>query len=172
MKPSSIYANNVRRRGRLQRIAVAIVAITCAAVVGLIVVVVAIRRDTLPEVTFAILAEAERRWHQSGPSDYDLQVKLSGIMSGVAEICVRQNEVTTMTLNGRETKPHTWDEWTVPAMFSIIRRDLEACAQASGKLAPVFARGEFDAKLGYPTQYRRVTPTGMDAEWQISLTPK
>ena len=87
-----------------------------------------------------------------------------------------------MTLNGRPTKPHIWDNWSVPGLFAIIQRDLESCLVPKGTTGqsadapatqPVYPHGVFDAKYGYPAQYHRITPTGADAQWRVtSFAPK
>lgn len=106
-----------------------------------------------------------------------------------------------MLLNDRSTKEHTWENWSVPGLLSIIRRDLESClvpktdaggtpevadgqnSTSTGSLGresnaasnpdansiqPVYPHGTFDAHYGYPTQYHRITPTGADAQWEVT----
>ena len=95
----------------------------------------------------------------------------------MAHVEVRDTRVTAMTLNGRPTKPHIWDNWSVPGLFAIIQRDLESClvpktiaGQGADTPAtqPVYPHGTFDAKYGYPAQYHRITPTGADAQWRVT----
>ena len=97
------------------------------AIVGLIIIAIATRGKELPPITFELLDAAVQRWSANGPSDYDMDIELTGINPGVAHIEVRHGNVTAMKLNDRPTKPHTWDDWSVPGLFSIIRRDLEVC---------------------------------------------
>ena len=68
--------------------------------------------------------------------------------------------MTAMSLNGRPTAPHTWDNWSAPGLLGIIRRDLEVCLAArAGRCFRTVPRGEFDPQFGYPVRYHRVTQT-------------
>lgn len=155
---------------RLRKIAVAIALGTLLGIaLAAILLALVLRGERLPQVTLDILNAAAQRWTKNGPKEYDLDVELSGVNPGVAHIEVRTGEVTTMTLNGRPTAPHTWDNWSVPGLLSIIRRDLEVCmaAKPGDPSAPV-PRGEFNPQYGYPVRYHRVTQTGADAKWRIT----
>jgi Family of unknown function (DUF6174) len=159
-----------RRPMRLRSIALAMVLGTLLGLgVAVGVLVTLLRGEQLPQVTFDILNAAAERWVKNGPKDYDLDLELSGVNPGIAHIEVRGGEVTAMTLNGRPTAPHIWDNWSAPGLLGIIRRDLEVCmaAKPGDPTAPV-ARGEFDAHYGYPVRYHRVTQTGADAKWRVT----
>ncbi len=158
------------RSSRLRNYALGIVIGTVIAIVGLIAIVVGSRGKELPAISFESLDAAVGRWKENGPADYDLDVELSGINPGVAHVEVRHGEVTAMTHNSHATKPHTWDEWSIPGLFGVIRRDLEVCMAKGPNASPdaPIPRGVFDPKLGYPVQYHRVTPTGADAKWRIT----
>ena len=159
-----------RRPMRLRSIALAMVLGTLLGI-GLAVGVLAmlLRGEHLPQVTFDILNAATERWAKNGPMDYDLDLELTGVNPGLAHIEVRGGEVTAMTLNGRPTAPHIWDNWSAPGLLGIIRRDLEVClaAKPADLSAPV-PRGEFDPQFGYPARYHRVTQTGADAQWRVT----
>ncbi len=164
-----------RRSSRLRNYAVGMVIGAAIAIVGLIVVVVATRGKELPPITTEILDAASNRWGEKGPPDYDMDLELTGVNPGVAHIEVRGGNVRRMLHNDHETRPHTWDDWSVPGLFGVIRRDLEVCmargdrkADEMAQAEPVVPRGVFDAELGYPRQYHRVTPTGADAKWRIT----
>ncbi len=152
--------------------------------IGAVVLAVA-RREPLPKFGFDELNAATQRWAAHGPADYDMDLELTGINPGTAHVEVRGGRVTDMTLNGRPTKPHIWDNWSVPGLFAIIQRDLESClvpksgtpgADASGSpqgagasgSQPVYPHGLFDPHYGYPAQYHRITPTGADAQWRVT----
>ncbi|HEY2761397.1 MAG TPA: DUF6174 domain-containing protein, partial [Pirellulales bacterium] len=104
-----------------------------AAVVGLVALLIGItltalkNGESLPEVTLPIIEAAAAKWVDKGPLNYDMDIQQTGVNAGAIHIEVRQHEVTAMTLNGRPTKEHLWDEWSVPGLFGIIRRDVEAC---------------------------------------------
>src|SRR5262245_6124811 len=115
------------RSSKLRNYALGMVIGAATAIVGLIVIVVASRGKELPPITAEILDAASNRWAEKGPADYDLDMELTGVNPGVAHIEVRGGNVTAMTHNGHPTRPHTWDDWSVPGLFSVIRRDLEVC---------------------------------------------
>jgi hypothetical protein len=171
-----------RRPSRLRNIGLGLVLGSFAGIVLSLVVLAVARRERLPQIGFADLNAATERWAANGPHDYDMDLELTGINPGTAHVEVRDARVTAMTLNGRPTKPHIWDNWSVPGLFAIIQRDLESCLvpnATAGQPAdapatqPVYPHGTFDAKYGYPAQYHRITPTGADAQWRVtSLIPK
>jgi hypothetical protein len=121
-----------RRPSRLRNYAIGIVLGSLLAIVGLIVIAIATRGKELPPITFELLDAAASRWSANSPNDYDMEIELTGINPGVAHVEVRHGNVTAMTLNGRPTKPHIWDDWSVPGLFTIIRRDLEVCMAPRG----------------------------------------
>jgi Family of unknown function (DUF6174) len=159
-----------RRPMRLRTIALAIVLGAILGIgVAVAVLAMVLHGERLPPVTFETLNAAAERWAKSGPKNYDLDLELSGVNPGVARIEVRGNEVTSMTHNGRSTPPHTWDNWSVPGLLGIIRRDLEVCmAPKPGDPTAPVPRAEFDPKYGYPVRYHRVTQTGADAKWHVT----
>jgi hypothetical protein len=160
-----------RRTGRLRRIALGIVLGTAIGLVGGLAVLMATRGEQLPEVTYAVLDDAKMRWEENGPRSYDLEIEQSGVNPGKVQVEIRDGVVTQAFHNGRPLKRHSWDDWSVPGLFGIIRLDLDVCAkeakQNPGGRPSIFSRGRFDAKLGYPVIYRRMTPSGQDAEWKM-----
>jgi len=160
-----------RRPMRLRTIALAIVLGAILGVgVAIGVLAMVLRGEQLPQVTFETLNAAAERWTKNGPKDYDLDLELSGVNPGVAHIEVRGGEVTAMMHNGRPTAPHIWDNWSVPGLLGIIRRDLEECmAPKPGDPTAPVPRAEFDPKYGDPVRYHRVTQTGADAKWHVTV---
>jgi hypothetical protein len=161
----------LRRRGRLRRIALGIVLGTTLGLVAGLAILFATRGEQLPEVTYTVLDDADARWEANDPGSYDLEIVQSGVNPGKVEVEVREGNVTKALHNGRPLKPHTWDDWSVPGLFAIIRLDLDVCAkeakQNPGGRPSIFSRGKFDSKYGYPLVYRRMTPSGQDAEWKM-----
>lgn len=161
------------------------------AIAGVIAVLALSRREPLPAITMDQLNAAAQRWATSGPASYDLDLEQTGVNPGKIHVEVRRGEVTAMTLNGHPTRQHLWDDWSVPGIFAVIRRDVEVCMPAlnvkaqqkaaadgqnpegsAGSAPPVFPRGLFDPHYGYPLQYHRITPTGTDASWRVTkFTP-
>jgi hypothetical protein len=160
----------LNRRLKLRNIALAMVLGTVLGIgVAVAVLAMLIRGERLPQVTFDNLNAAAERWTKNGPKDYDLELALTVVNSGLGRIEGRGCDVTAMTHNARVTPPYTWDNWSVPGLLSIIRRDLEACMapKPEDPSAPV-PRGEFDPQYGYPARYHRVTQTGADAKWRVT----
>jgi hypothetical protein len=178
-RPAEI--GGTRQPGRLRSIALGLLLGCMLGIAGVVAVLAIVRRETLPRIALANVDAAAALWTKNGPADYDFDLEQTGVNPGKIHVEVRKREVTAMTLDGRSTRQHLWDEWSVPGMLDIIRRDVEVCmpelnkktsqqtadGQGAENAAPeVFPRGVFDAHYGYPVQYRRITPTGADATWR------
>jgi hypothetical protein len=133
------------------------------------------RHGSLTILTEEDLDAAEERWIKNEPPNYDLDVVLEGARQGTIHVEVRDDEVTAMTIDGRApTQRRTWDVWTVPGQFDMIRLDLENAErqpqEAFGvrERADVTLRVEFDQKLGYPRQYERLVSGGAgEIRWKV-----
>jgi hypothetical protein len=146
--PSQSEPTVRRRTSRLRNYAIGIVLGSLVAIVGLIVIAVASRSKELPPITFELLDAAVSRWSANGPSDYDMEIELTGINPGIAHVEVRHGNVTAMTLNDRPTKPHIWDDWSIPGLFTIIRRDLEVCMAPNRSLSSAKAQPDSPSPRG------------------------
>jgi hypothetical protein len=174
----------VRRSPRLRNIAVFLVVISVVAVAGIIAVLALTRREPLPLIAMNDVDSAAACWSKNGPASYDLDMQQTGINPGAIHVEVRRGQVTAMTLNGRPTRQHLWDDWSVPGLLAVIRRDVEACmpelnkqlhrteTATSGSPQPdqeqVVPRGIFDPTYGYPIAYHRITLNGADANWRVT----
>ena len=146
-----------------------------AIVAGLILFV----RGSTPLVTAESLDAAEQRWRQSGPTDYQMDLTLTGLQAGEIHIEVHHGEVTSMVRNGQTPKQRrTWDYWSVPNQFEMIRQDLESAqqpAQAFGASdrSQFVMRADFDPHYGYPIYYQRIVlGTPHDISWRVTrFTP-
>jgi len=164
------------RISRLWAVGTGIVAGSLLAILAATILVAIARRERLPEITMGELDAAVARWAANGPRDYDLDIEQTGINPGNFHVKVRGGDVTDMQRDGRTTRQHLWDDWSVPGLFSVIRRDVEACMpelNAKAKAGnpdgpPIVPRGTFDPRDGHPTQYHRITPTGADAMWRAT----
>jgi hypothetical protein len=164
------------RISRLWAIGTGIVAGSLLAILAGTVLVAISKSERLPEITMGDLDSAAARWGANGPRDYDLDIEQTGVNPGQFHVEVRGGEVTDMKRDGQATRQHLWDDWSVPGLFSVIRRDVEACmpelnakAKANDPDGPqVVPRGTFDPHDGHPTQYHRITPTGADAKWRVT----
>jgi hypothetical protein len=147
------------------------------AVLGLASVLVALRvfvAQRIPELSEAALAEAEERWEGAAVASYDMDIEISGARPGRIHIEVRNNEVTTMTRNGRSPPPRTWAVWSVPGMLETLERELELAQDPVHEMQAAAGtqlrlRCEFDPRFGYPRQYHRiVTPGGPEVFWAVT----
>jgi hypothetical protein len=166
---------NSARPRNLRSVALLIIGGVLLASAGVLLFLVAPRGEQLAEVSYEILAAAKSRWQQRGVPNYDLEIVQSGVNPGLVNVSVRDGIVEQASYNGRPLRQHSWDDWSVPGLFGVIRQDLDVCATANhkaGSLAPVFSRGKFDAQYGYPLIYRRITPTGDDAQWTVQFRKK
>jgi hypothetical protein len=180
-----------RRPSKLRAVALGLISGATIGVFALVALVAFSRREPLPQITLADVDAAADRWTKNGPANYDLELEQTGVNPGVVHVEVRNGQVTAMTLNGHSTRQHLWDDWSVPGMLAIIRRDVEVCmpdldkkmhprfadsqnpAGAESPIPPVLPRGLFDPHDGHPLQYHRITPTGADANWQVThFTPR
>jgi hypothetical protein len=162
---------------RLRKIALGLMLGSAVSIaIGAVILAIALR-GPLPQFGFPELDAAVEKWSANGPASYDMDLELKGMNPGTAHVEVRGGQVTAMTLNGRPTKQHLWDDWAVPGLLAIIRRDLESCLvpkaspetrNSQTEAQPVYPHGLFDAKYGYPAQYHRITPTGADAQWRVT----
>jgi hypothetical protein len=189
--PSADNASNAfptsgagRQPKKLRNIAVAVICGAVGVLIASVALVALSNREPLPAITMADVDAAAARWTANGPTDYDLDLEQTGVNPGQIHVEVRHGQVTAMTLNGHPTRQHLWDDWSVPGIFAIIRRDVEVCmpdlnAKAqrqaaadsqnpTGSVPPVLPRGLFDPHDGHPTQYHRITPTGADANWRVT----
>jgi hypothetical protein len=163
-------------RGRLQRTARGIVVGCGLGLLAGILLMAWLRRGALPAISMADLEAAEKRWNEAGPGSYDMDLKFSGVNPSEIHIEVRNRAVVDMKMNERPTKRHLWDEYSVPGLFGVIRRDIEVCLSAESKAnlerdqnaEPIVPRGVFDAQYGYPEQYHRVTSNANDARWRVT----
>lgn len=154
------------------------VVICLTLILGSIVLSALRHPETLPEITLDAVDAAGAKWTANHPADYDMDIDQTGVNPGKFHIEVRKGEVTAMTRNGQPTKQHLWDDWSVPGLFGIIRRDVEECmpklnAQAeendpSGQAPSIVPRGLFDPHDGHPTEYHRITPTGAEVRWTVT----
>ncbi len=127
-----------------------------------------------PVLTWERLEAAERQWQAKGPRSYKLEVEVRGAQPGHVVLQVQNGEVIAMSRDGATPRQRrTWDYWTVPNQFGILRTDLENAGQA----AKVFGadsetavlRAQFDSEYGYPIRYERLALGGMgEMRWQIT----
>lgn len=169
--PPSTLRSRIRARSLVVGIVFGLVVGAALAVAGLFV----FARGSTPLVTEELLREAEARWSARGPQSYDEDLVITGPQAGDIQIEVRAGQVERMVRNGQVPRQRrTWDYWSVPNQFAMIRQDL---ASARSPLKPfgvtspgnVVLRADFDPELGYPRFYQRaVLGTQYDISWRAA----
>jgi len=121
-------------------------------------------RGTTLRLTPEDFDAARARWRQHGPRDYDLTIEQTGARAATIEVSVRDGEVTAMTVDGTSpSQRRTWYYWSVPGMFDVLERDLQA-AEAEQLLL----RADFDPATGYPRRYERtMLRTRQQTQWEV-----
>jgi hypothetical protein len=119
-------------------------------------------RNPLPPLSQEEFEEAQRRWREYGPLNYDIEVEVSGPQPAVYRVEVREGEPMSASRNGRKlAERRTWATWSVPGMFGTLASDFRHLARvesgADDENTPrVSLYGVFQTKFGYPEQYRRI----------------
>jgi hypothetical protein len=119
-------------------------------------------RDPLPPQTARDFAEAQQRWREHGPRDYDIEVEVSGPQPAVYRVEVRGGEPVAAFRNGRPlTQKRTWSTWSVPGMFDTQAGDFRHVARIEAGTADettprLSLYGVFHPQYGYPQRYRRI----------------
>jgi hypothetical protein len=126
-------------------------------------------RDPTPPLSAEQFAAARALWEESGPANYDLEVRVQGRQAASYRVEVRGGQPQAAWRNGRPlTSRRTFGTWSVPGMFSTMSRDLETLERAAqeGRPPPLILRAAFDPQYGYPARYRRIdrgSPQGADS---------
>ncbi|MEE2739112.1 MAG: DUF6174 domain-containing protein [Planctomycetota bacterium] len=119
------------------------------------------------------LKTAEQYWADHGPSNYFLELHLSGNQKGVHQVKVKNSQVTEMTTNGVTVAESVWKYWSVEGLFRQLRVELHNAQQP---LKPyglqnsdlVTLRVQFEKKWGFPRYFmRHVTGTPHHIQWNI-----
>jgi hypothetical protein len=69
-----------------------------------------------------------------------------------------------MTVDGTTpSQRRTWYYWSVPGMFDVLERDLEAAEEEQ-----LLLRADFDPATGYPRRYERaMLRTRQQTQWEV-----
>jgi hypothetical protein len=167
------------RATRLQQFKARLLPIALGAAAAIIItglVVARLWRDDTPPLTAATLEAAIRRWHEHGPSSYDLDLEIAGKRAGRVHLEIRDGEPTAMTRDGRAPEQQrTWSAWTVEGQFDTIRTELDAATNPTKGFgaavgAQIVQRARFDEALGYPLRYERFVlgaDQDLDIDWRV-----
>lgn len=128
--------------------------------------------DPTPLLTSERFEAAWERWRKTGPSDYVIQVRVTGSQPATYRVLVEDGEAREAFRNGQPLQQRrTFETWSVPGMFSTIEADL---TRQQGKVpagvapARMTLRAEFDPEFGYPRKYRRIEwGQGIEVNWEV-----
>lgn len=157
------------RRGVLRRLAWAALAVVVGVGGGLLWSL----RSPAEPLDAERLAAARELWRRHGPSDYAIELELSGALSDRRRIVVRDGEVVEMTTSGVRVPRPTWSYWTVEGMLGFLEDELDNRSRperAYGVSDPeaVVLNASFHPELGYPTHFlRHVMGKGRGVEWRV-----
>jgi len=122
----------------------------------------AVLRDRTPLLTRSILKEAQDRWENTAPRDYDLEltVEVDGVAPQHYRTQVRGGKVARFEQNGRQDGGGA--EYNVAGLFEWMARDLELSTGPAVPGAPAHAtlKARFDPRFGYPLVYKRLASGG------------
>jgi hypothetical protein len=130
--------------------------------VGSLVVLRILNRDPTPRLTPEAFYAALNRWKASAPTDYDIEIEVTGPQAAVYRAQVRDGQPTAAYRNGQPlTQRRTFGTWSVPGMFSTMARDVDVVERrAAGKAKPgeveLILKAEFDSQYHYPRRYQRI----------------
>jgi hypothetical protein len=134
-------------------------------IVGVLVVLRVFFAQRHAELTESRLSAAEALWERAGPASYDMDIEIRGAQPGRVHVEVRNNEVATMTRDGRTPPERTWHVWSVPGLFETLERELELAEDPVHEMNAAAGTQlrlgcEFDSQFGYPRQYQRFASGG------------
>ncbi|HLJ93093.1 MAG TPA: DUF6174 domain-containing protein [Gemmataceae bacterium] len=126
---------------------------------------------TVP-LTSSLLAEAEAKWKEHGPLDYDMDYTIKTLESTEHfHVQVRQGKAVSVVMNDKvplESRLYTYH--TMPALFGFIGEFLEQDSQPNKPRT--FSNVLFDAKDGHLIHYVRSVAIRQErVEISVRLTP-
>lgn len=146
-------------------------------VLGAVAVAAPIVYNLRLQLTPAQLADAEARWRQHGPSDYDLEYvqRIDDEPPGPNyRIRVRGGKVVDVRRGGKPAPPSEfpaseWQAYSVPGLFGQIQAYFAEDERARRRN---YATAFFDRHTGYPLRYiHRVRGSHQRLEWNVKLLP-
>ena len=153
----------------------AIIVITVVGVVLATLFAVAwFRRGGLPPVDASALAQAQTRWEANAPSDYSIEVQVTGRQGATYFVEVRDGDVIRATRNGQPlTQQRTLGTWSVPGMFETIAADVDHLEKirrgvTNGPASWLTLRARFHPRYGYPEHYIRLENSGQSAATEVA----
>lgn len=131
--------------------------------------------DVMPNLTQEAFEAAEKKWLESGPRSYVLDIERKGAWPGIVHVEVEKGVTTAMTLNRKQpSDSRTWDVWAIPGLFDLIDREFEMAEDPeqemeASKGTRIILRATFDPKDGHPTGFQRAVRGGNAPEvfWKV-----
>ena len=146
--------------------------LTLAAIIALSAVS---RRQAAPELTSGTLQAAQERWQANGPTDYGMDLVVTGRQASRYHVEVRGGKPTQVLRNDRPITPRSWQYWTVPGLFEVLEHDMDCADDPTRGFGAkpgsrAVLRAEFDAELGYPRKFERLIlgEPHLDMTWQVT----
>lgn len=127
---------------------------------GLLGTVFVLLARRMPPLTEEAFSAAQARWERSRPTDYEIEIEVTGRQPAIYRVSVEGGRPTAAFRNDVVLpQMRVWTTWTVEGMFSTIRSDLDAIArskQGRSQSASLMVCAEFDERYGYPKRYLRI----------------
>lgn len=163
------------RRRSVGSLAIGLILGAGLTLVVVVVVLVLANRQTTPALDWRRFEAAQELWEAKAPRDYAMRIAVTGARAGNVEVEVADGKVVRMTRDGwAPSQRRTWEYWSVPGLFDMIRQDLEHAedpSQPFGVSDPsqVVLRADFDPEYGYPKKYQRAILGGSaDLGWEVT----
>lgn len=149
---------------RLRQLRIAILVMLAGVALSL-AIIFALRRS-LPPLTAATLAEAKARWAAEAPSDYEVEIVVTGAQPATYAVEVKAGRAVSATRNGAPLKqPRTWETWTVPGMFGTLDSDVQSLKEGD----QLVVRCQFHPQFGYPAKYESFrADTRHQVDWEVT----
>lgn len=109
-------------------------------------------------LTGSALEAAERRWEAHGSGSYHLVVRVRAPRANPAvyDVVVAGGKVARTERDGRSVPPGETDDYSVPGLFSLLRKDLGLIDVPEMRdTPPIDLRARFEAETGRLVRYRR-----------------
>jgi hypothetical protein len=144
-------------------------------IVALVALAVVSRRQAAPELTEDTLQTARQRWQQHGPTDYRMDLIVTGRQASRYHVEVRDGKPTQVLRNERPTTARTWHYWTVPGLFEVLEHDMDCSEDPTRGFGAkpgsrAVLRAVFDEGLGYPRKFERLIlgEPNLDMTWEVN----
>lgn len=131
--------------------------------------------DPTPALSLESFRQGQDLWREREVENYDIEIQVSGPQPATYRVEVRRGEAVAAYRNQRPlTQQRTFGTWSVPGMFSTMRRDLDQverrlASPANINLPNLTLRAAFHPQFGYPERYLRMESGSMqDVSWQVT----